>query len=186
MSTIGAVPTPWSGVAGSSILRSSPARSTPDQGVGTAPIVDIGPYEFVCGCDEATSYCSALPNTSGLPAEIGWSGSTSILANSFTLHVSQGPPLKNGLFYYGPSQAAVPWGDGIRCVGGSLQRLTVIQLDTNGVASFPLDFSQAPAGSGPHQLFPGDTSNFQFYFRDPLGGPAGWNYSDALSVSFCP
>ena len=89
-------------------------------------------------------------------------------------------------FYYGPLQASVPWGDGIRCVGGSLQRLTVIQLDLNGEASFPLDFSQAPAGSGPHQLFPGDTSNFQFYFRDPLGGPAGWNYSDALSVAFCP
>ena len=160
--------------------------ATPDQGVGTAPIVDIGPYEFACGCEGVESYCTALPNTSGLPAEIGWSGSTSIFANAFTLHVSQGPPLKNGLFYYGPLEAAVPWGDGIRCVGGSLQRLSVIQLDANGEASFPLDFSQAPAGSGPHQLFPGDTSNFQFYFRDPLGGPAGWNYSDALSVAFCP
>ena len=160
--------------------------ATPDQGSGNAPIVDIGPYEFVCGCDDATSYCSALPNTSGLPASIGWSGSTSIFANALTLHVSQGPPLKNGLFYYGPLEAAVPWGDGIRCVGGALQRLSVIQLDANGEASYALDFGQAPAGSGPHQLFPGDTAHFQFYFRDPLGGPAGWNYSDALSIAFCP
>jgi hypothetical protein len=171
-------------LAGHSRFVDDPA--VPDQGAGTAPIVDIGPYEFVCGCDHAETYCTALPNTSGLPASIGWSGSTSLFANAFTLLVSQGPPLKNGLFYYGPLETSVPWGDGIRCVGGSLQRLAVIQLDANGLGSFQVDFTNAPAGSGPHQLFPGDTSNFQFYFRDPVGGPAGWNYSDALSVAFCP
>jgi len=30
-----------------------------------------------------------------------------------------------------------------------------------------------------------DTHYFQFWFRDPLGGPAGFNFSDGLEVEFC-
>jgi hypothetical protein len=132
------------------------------------------------------TYCSAFPNSSGGSASIGWSGSTSLFANGLTLSVSGAPALKNGLFFYGPTQTSVPWGDGIRCVGGSLQRLVLVQPDASGAVSFPLDFTQPPLSSGPHALLPGSAWNFQFYFRDPLGGPAGWNSSDALEVSFCP
>jgi len=100
--------------------------------------------------------------------------------------VSGAPPLKNGLFFYGSAQASVPWGDGMRCVGGSLQRLALLRTDASGAASSPLDFAQFPLSSGPHALLAGSVWNFQFYFRDPLGGPAGWNSSDALEVGFCP
>ena len=41
--------------------------------------------------------------------------------------------------------------------------------------------STAEAGS----LQAGDTRYFQFWFRDPLGGPAGFNFSDGLEVGFC-
>jgi len=27
--------------------------------------------------------------------------------------------------------------------------------------------------------------NFQFWYRDPAGGPAGFNLSDAIQVNFC-
>jgi hypothetical protein len=121
-----------------------------------------------------------------MPAAIGWSGSTSLFANALTLNASGAPPLKNGLFFYGSAQVNLPWGDGLRCVGGSLQRLAVLQTDASGAASCPLDFTQPPLSSGPHALLPGSVWNFQFYFRDPLGGPAGWNSSDALEVGFCP
>jgi hypothetical protein len=160
--------------------------ATPDTGSGTAPIVDLGPYEFSCGCTNVQSYCSALPNSTGSAAAIGWSGSTSLFANSFTLLASGAPPLKSGLFFYGATQVNLPWGDGIRCVGGSLQRLAVLQTDAAGSASFPLDFTLPPASSGPHAILPGASWNFQFLFRDPAGGPAGWNTTDALGASFCP
>jgi hypothetical protein len=175
---------------GSTDLAGNPRRvddpAIPDTGSGGAPVVDLGPYEFSCGCAGALNYCSALPNSSGAAASIGWSGSTSLFANSLTLSASGAPPLKNGLFFYGSAQANVPWGDGLRCVGGSLQRLAVLQTDASGAAPFALDFTQFPLSSGAHALLAGSTWNFQFYFRDPLGGPAGWNSSDALEVSFCP
>jgi hypothetical protein len=170
-------------LAGNPRFADDPA--TPDLGTGSAPIIDLGPYEFVCACDEVESYCTAAPNSIGLSASISASGSTSIFANSLVLHVEDGPPLKNGLFFYGKLQAAAPFGDGILCVGGSLFRLSVVQLDARGAASFALDLARPPAGSGPGQVIEGSVWNFQFYFRDPLGGPSGWNCSDALAVSFC-
>ena len=170
-------------LAGDPRFADDPA--TPDQGAGTAPIVDLGPYEFVCACDEIASYCTALPNSSGLPASIGASGSTSLFANALVLHATNGPPLKNGLFFYGATQASVPWGDGIRCVGGSLFRLPVVTLDASGAVAFPLDVTQHPASGGPGAILEGSTWNFQLYFRDPTGGPAGWNTTDAISIAFC-
>jgi hypothetical protein len=101
------------------------------------------------------------------------------------LHASDGSPLKHGLFFYGPLQTSVPWGDGIRCVGGALFRLPVVTLDASGAVSFPLDVTQHPASGGPGALLPGSTWNFQLFFRDPTGGPAGWNATDALAIAFC-
>ena len=159
--------------------------ATPDQGSGTAPIVDLGPYEFLCECDDGSSYCDALPNSTGLAAWLWASGTTSLYANALVLHVVDGPPQKSGLFLYGSQQTSVPFGDGIRCVGGSLFRLPVLVLDANGSASFALDVTQHPASGGPGALLEGSTWNFQFVYRDPAGGPAGWNASNALQVTFC-
>jgi len=32
----------------------------------------------------------------------------------------------------------------------------------------------------------GDTKFFQFWYRNPAGGGAGFNLSDSLAVPFCP
>ncbi len=160
--------------------------ATSDTGAGTAPIVDLGPYEFACGCTDVERFCTALPNSSGASAAIGWAGSTSVHANALVLLASGAPPLKSGLFFYGPVQTSLPWGDGIRCVGGSLQRLSLLQTDGAGNASLALDFTQPPLTAGPHALPPGARTNVQFLFRDPLGGPAGWNSTDALAIHLCP
>jgi hypothetical protein len=170
-------------LAGNPRFADDPA--TPDLGTGTPPIVDLGPYEFVCACNQTATYCTALPNSSGLPASIGASGSTSLFANSLVLHVADAPPFKHGIFFYGALQTSVPWGQGIRCVGGTLFRLPVVTLDASGAASLALDVTQPPASGGPGLLLEGSTWNFQFYFRDPLLGPPGTNASNALSVTFC-
>ena len=170
-------------LAGGPRFRDDPA--TPDTGQGAPPIVDLGPYEFVCGCADVQNYCTALPNSSGHAAEIGWSGSTSLFANSLVIFAIHAPPMKTGLFMYGPQQTSVHWGDGIRCIGGSLQRLGVMQTNGGGVASLLLDLTRPPFSAGAHAVHAGSTWNFQFVFRDPQGGPAGWNASDALEMHFC-
>ena len=40
--------------------------------------------------------------------------------------------------------------------------------------------------SGPGAINPGDTHNFQYWYRDPLSMGAGYNLSDGLSITFCP
>ena len=36
------------------------------------------------------------------------------------------------------------------------------------------------------QIDAGETWNFQFWYRDPSAGGAGFNFTDALSITFCP
>ena len=48
-----------------------------------------------------------------------------------------------------------------------------------------INFPDPPTGWGPGEITPGSTWNFQFWFRDPSGGPAGFNFSDGLEVTFC-
>ncbi len=135
----------------------------------------------------AFNYCETLPNSTGLRARIGWSGSTSHAANSLVLDVSACPPNKFGLFFYGPDQTNVPFGNGIRCVGGSLVRLSPAELtDALGNYSRPLDFLSPPMSGGPGLVLPGSRWNFQFWFRDPVPGGAAFNVSDALTVPVCP
>ena len=35
------------------------------------------------------------------------------------------------------------------------------------------------------QIIAGSTWNVQFWYRDPSGGPVGFNFSNALRISFC-
>jgi len=64
--------------------------------------------------------------------------------------------------------------------------LPVLLTDGTGGVSYHVDFTQPPANGGPGQIGPFSTWNFQFWYRDPQGGPAGFNLSDGLEVTFCP
>jgi hypothetical protein len=149
--------------------------------VGTGQVYKLRPD---CG---ATSYCSGLPNSAGAGATISSSGSTSVNANDFWLHAAGAIPGRAGIFFYGPDQASLPFGDGLRCVGGGSFRLyPPIVVDGAGQASRQLDFTQPPASAGPGEILDGSVWNFQFWYRDPAGpGGAGFNLSDALAVVFC-
>ena len=137
-------------------------------------------YLFPIACT-ATNYCSATANSSGQPASIAASGTTSIAANDLELSVSQAAAQALGLFYHGPNQVQMPFGDGLRCVGGLTNRLAILQTDSSGFASFHLDLQAAA------NISANTTRHFQFWFRDPQGpGGTGYNLSDALSIGFCP
>jgi len=137
--------------------------------------------------DGTSNYCRTSPNSVGPGALISSTGSTSIAANDFTLIANGGVPLQIGLFYYGSTQIEVPFGDGFRCVGGSIARLNPPQpSDGFGDSWRWVDFTQPPANAGPNQITPGSTWYFQFWYRDPAGGGSGFNLSNGLAASFSP
>lgn len=141
-------------------------------------------------CTAPTNYCSASPNSSGLPAWIYATGTSNVAQNDLTLNVYGCPANKPGMFFYGPNQVSSPAGDGVLCVGaGGLGHFRVkppITTDEFGMGSKLFDLTALPASAGGGQVLAGSTWNFQFWFRDPQGGPAGFNFSDGLEVSFCP
>jgi hypothetical protein len=100
-------------------------------------------------------------------------------------------PSQFGLFYYGPQQTQVLFGDGFRCVGsggiGIFRLRPILQADATGRAHLDLDLTAFPASSGAGQILPGSSWNFQYWYRDPLlPGGANFNLSDALEVLFRP
>lgn len=128
-------------------------------------------------CPAPTNYCTTSPNSAGAGATISTGGSTGVADGSFTLHTSGAPPDKFGLFFYGAGQDSTPLGEGTLCISAPLVRLDVLQTDFLGDASQLLTF-ESP-------LDPGTSWNFQFWYRDPAGGPVGFNTSDAVNVTFC-
>jgi hypothetical protein len=129
-----------------------------------------------------SAYCANNPNSTGKPATLYATGSAAVANNEFTLVAVNGPPSNVGIFFFGQGQQQSPFGEGLLCVSSSILRIVPgTQIDASGTAWQPLDFTQPPAAG---VILPGSNWNFQFWYRDPLGGPAGFNLSQALAVAF--
>ena len=104
--------------------------------------------------------------------------------NEFRLSAIGCPPGVNGIFYLGNTQIQLPFGEGFRCIGGTTPRISPgVTTDGAGQVSLELDFT-LPYGT--HVQGGGPGVNYQFYYRDLAGGPAGFNLSDALRVYHLP
>ena len=163
--------------------------ATGDTGDGTAPLVDIGGHEYQPDCGSVTNYCTTSPNSVGPGALITYLGSPSVSAADLQLQAIGCPPNQFGIFYYGSNEISPPFGEGVRCVGAGttgIYRSSPFLTDPFGFATMAIDFPSPPAGGGPGQLIGGSIWKFQFWYRDPSGGPAGYNLSDGLSIVFCP
>jgi len=145
-------------------------------------------YEPVnCGTPSG-NYCPLTPNSVGPGASIGFVGSSSITANDLILTAEDLPPNQIGLFYYGPSQIQVPFGDGNRCVGGNVSRLNPpVPTDIFGNAFRVVDNTHPAIAGGPNPMVDMSTFNFQFWYRDPAAMSAsGFNLTNGLEVIFTP
>jgi hypothetical protein len=129
------------------------------------------------------AYCVLSPNSAGSGALIGGSGSLSIAANSFALTANNMPVNTLGLFFYSQTQAQVPFGNGTRCVGGTIIRLSITPADSFGLVFYPLNFNTLVA---PGIISAGQDWNFQFWFRDAQAGGSNFNLTNGLHVRFCP
>jgi len=168
------------------LFDESPVGLTYDAGLAPSTaqfLQEVAQYTAFCGIE---LYCDALPNSAGPGATLNYSGSPSLSDNSLTLEVSGLPPTGSGLFFFGSNQVSLPFGDGVRCVGGVLRRMVPMQSDGAGTVQKTLDFQSPPFASGPLQAAVGRTLNFQYWYRDAAGpGGSGYNVSSALAATLC-
>lgn len=130
----------------------------------------------------ASSFCVAAPNSvSPTGATIATSGSSSVALNDLVLTALQVPPNQTGLFVHAFDQRLEPLGNGFLCTWGSAVFVgPPMSANSAGVLTRAIDLT-GPAG---YMIAPGVTRNFQLWYRDPNGGPSGFNLSDGLEVCF--
>jgi len=142
-----------------------------------------------CPCGNDGGPCAGCANSTDLGTSLLGAGSASVLADDLVLTATQAPPDQWGLFFMGPNQIDLPFGDGRRCAGGQLFRYALQHSGPAG--SFTLGpgvvadaLTRFPPGG---QITPGETWNFQVWHRDPAG-PCGNAHtaSNAFSVTFLP
>lgn len=144
-------------------------------------VTRIAQLDQVPACGVVSRYCTAVANTTGVPAAIDITGSTSLAANDLILLATNLPSSTFGVFFYGPNQASATVGDGTLCINNPFYRLAPVQASVFGGAVYPLDLNNLPNPLGNIQA--GETWNFSFWYRQV--SPSGFNFSDALSVEFC-
>jgi len=155
------------------------------------------PYCFGVGCpcgnDDPAAGCGnrgwdGSTATGAALQHLG--GSASTVLDDLVLGVSGMQGLQSGILYMGGAPIGIPFGDGLRCVGGGAAgvfRYGVQQ--SNGFGEFQrtgfvaTSMAFPPAG----RIVPGSTWYFQGWYRDP-GGPCGsqFNLTNALPVTFLP
>ncbi|MCB9916661.1 MAG: endonuclease [Planctomycetes bacterium] len=149
----------------------------------------IGPLCFGDGTGVACP-CGNLGNGQGgcgnstyfEGAGLSPTGSASVAAADLVLHVFSSTPNQPGLFFQGTSAVnggnGLPFGDGLRCVGGSVLRLQVVFADVFGDLQSSANLVTAGA------VAPGDTRYYQWWYRDPGASPCGtgFNLSQAWQV----
>lgn len=150
------------------------------------------PYCFgtaaACPCGNAGAPGNGCAN-SGNPAgaNIAASGIASVAGDTVLLTASGMPPGSPCLYFQGTAQAAVPFGDGILCVGGALVRLGV---KFNNLAGS----STMPSGADPVLSVMGGVpaaGGFRFYatwYRDSalFCTPATFNVTNGVGVLWTP
>jgi predicted outer membrane repeat protein len=191
--------------------RLSDDPAVPDTGQGNAPIVDIGAYEIpntlyspFCAGDGSLATACPCGNTGAagrgcLNSDVSSSGALLTVTgtaspDTVVLTSSAMLPTSSCVFLQGNLQnpAGTFFGDGVRCVAGSLKRLYV-KSATLGTASAPglgdPSISARSAALG-DPIAPGTQRYYQVYYRDSdLGfcpAPQGnsWNVSSGVILNW--
>jgi formylglycine-generating enzyme required for sulfatase activity len=138
-----------------------------------------------------TNYCTpAVANSTGAPAVISGSGSAVVPANNLGLTSSGLPQGAAAYFLCSRTQSFVqnPSGSaGNLCLGNPIGRVVggvILNAGLLGTVYVAADLNAMPQPSGTVVVLPGETWNFQCWYRDAVGGNATSNFSDGLEVLF--
>jgi len=169
--------------------------SVADTGVGTAPIVDMGAYEWQGS--KIVSYCTAGTSASGCQATLAATGTPSATASSgFVVSAGGVEGSKDGLFFFGVNgRQANSWGNGtsFQCVVPPVSRAGLLASSgTNGSCdgSFAQDLNALWCATCPKPSKnpgSGTTAQIQLWHRDPMNtSNQTTGLSDALEFLVCP
>jgi len=130
------------------------------------------------------NYCEATANSVGSGAMISHSGSVSVGANDLALTCTAMPANAFSLALMGTTSQQVPLSDGYLCIGGpKLFRLELLKSSASGSLFYPVDNTDLPNGAS---IEPGETRNFQVWYRDQGFGANENNFSNGLQILFLP
>ncbi len=139
-----------------------------------------------------TNYCSpAVANSTGASGAMSAIGSTAVASNDLTLVASDIPANSFGFFVTSQMQGFVMNAGGSQgnlCLGGAIGRYVgpgqIQNSGPGGEIELLINLSMHPTPTGLVQVQPGETWNFQAWFRDSVGGTATSNFTDGLEVLF--
>ncbi len=140
-----------------------------------------------------TPYCGpAVPNSTGASATISATGSTTLGLNRFGLKATNMPSSSFGYFLVGAVQGLqpnVPGSIGTLCLGQSIGRFNgpgqIQWSGASGRFELAVDLTSLPQPTGAVSVVPGETWNFQAWYRDVApGGGATSNFTNGLSYTF--
>lgn len=167
------------------------ADRAPGTGIAEIGIFTPGSPEVLHGAvsvplGEFAGYCSANPNSTGVPATIAATGSPYVDVEDLTLSAGDLPPGSFGYFLMSRTQDFVPdfgASQGNLCLGAPQVRFDehVLNAGAGGTVALTLDFGALPQGT---VFQPGDDWNFQYWYRDQNPGFTS-NTTAGVSVTFC-
>ncbi len=152
------------------------------------PRTESGSARVFSGHDTpiGSNYCGpAFPNSTGQPSVISATGSQGVVNNDVTLAADQLPPGQFAYFLAGQTQgfSMPPASQGNICLTGNIGRYDrVANIIQGPTGSIRIDLTAIPVNP-PVAVQPGDTWNFQCWYRDNNPGPTS-NFTDAVSVTF--
>ncbi|MFT5152101.1 MAG: hypothetical protein ACI841_002092, partial [Planctomycetota bacterium] len=124
-----------------------------------------------------TNYCTAAANSVNAGgSNISATGSVSVIADNLRL-IADNAPNQPAIFYHGPNQISLTFGNGFRCVGGTVVRMPVV-VGSGGTFEYQIDMVGNGLAAGVH--------NFQCWYRDPAGAGQFFNLSDGLEIILIP
>ncbi len=126
--------------------------------------------------------CASSVNSAG--ANLTASGIPSISADSFALQ-GAGMPNSAALYYQGTTQIDGYFGDGKRCVGGSIVRIGT-KLNIGGMSRYPVGADTLISLRGMNSA--GAIRTYQVWYRNaaPYCTPSTFNLTNGLKVTWVP
>jgi hypothetical protein len=132
-------------------------------------------------------------NVTGAGAVLAATGSSSVVLDDLVLSTTGVPAGQFGIYYMGPAQTLLPFGNGLRCVTGAggvgVYRYPPQNSGPGGVLTLGPGVVAFTAGTFPPAgtIAAGSLWNLQCWFRDPGGAcGASFNFSNAQAVWFVP